>query len=384
MIRRSFLAVRGHLTGESGPGLVLMAAAAAALVVANSPLAGIYGHALHAPLGPLSLQHWINDGLMAIFFLFVGLEVKRELVAGDLSTPAARRLPVIAAAAGMMVPGLVYLIVTRGDRALIRGWAIPSATDIAFAIGVLALLGRRAPASLKLFLTTVAIVDDIGAVAIIALAYTSGLSLPALGVAVVLLAALFLLNRRGVRSLWPYLLVAALLWAAVLQSGVHATVAGVLAALFVPLGDRDDDDDCPLAKLEHALTPWVSYAILPVFAFANAGVALGDAPLWSPLPLAVAAGLFLGKQIGVFGAMRGAVALGLAERPEGAGWAQLYGVALLAGIGFTMSLFIGGLAFADPLLIEEVKMGVLAGSLLSAIAGYAVLRLAAPSSSLRA
>ena len=374
MIRKSFLAVRDHLSGEAGPGLVLMGAAAAALIVANSPLGDAYQHALHADLGPLSLLHWINDGLMAVFFLFVGLEVKREVVAGDLSTPAARRLPVIAAVAGMAAPALVYLLVTRGDPALVHGWAIPAATDIAFAIGVLALVGSRVPTSLKLFLTTVAIVDDIGAVAIIALAYTSGLDLIALGAAAAVLVALFLLNRRGVRALWPYVLLALLLWAAVLQSGVHATVAGVLAALFVPLGDRDDDDDCPLARLEHGLSPWVSYAILPVFGFANAGVALGDAPFWAPLPLAVAAGLFVGKQLGVFGAMRGAVALGLAEKPEGAGWAQLYGVALLAGIGFTMSLFIGGLAFADPVLVEEVKIGVLAGSLVSALCGYTLLR----------
>jgi NhaA family Na+:H+ antiporter len=374
MIRRSFLAVRDHLSGEAGPGLVLMAAAAAALIVANSPFGPAYDHALHAKLGPLSLQHWINDGLMAVFFLFVGLEVKREVVAGDLSTPAARRLPVIAAAAGMIVPALVYLGVIGGDPAYLHGWAIPAATDIAFAIGVLALLGSRAPPSLKLFLTTVAIVDDIGAVAIIALAYTSGLNGYALGAAAVVLVLLWLLNRRDVRALWPYVVLALLLWVAVLQSGVHATVAGVVAALFVPLGD---DDHGPLDRLEHALSPWVSYAILPVFAFANAGVALGDAPLWAPLPLAVAAGLFFGKQVGVFGAMRGAVALGLAEKPEGAGWAQLYGVALLAGIGFTMSLFIGGLAFADPVLIEEVKVGVLAGSLLSALAGYGVLRMAA-------
>ncbi len=376
VLTKSFLAVRDHLSGEAAPGLVLMAAAALALIVANSPLGPAYDHALHAKIGPMGVQHWINDGLMAVFFLFVGLEVKREVVAGDLSTPAARRLPVIAAAAGMILPALVYVGVIRGDPAYLHGWAIPAATDIAFAIGVLALLGSRAPASLKLFLTTVAIVDDIGAVAIIALAYTNGLNWHALAAAAVLLVLLWMLNRKGIRALWPYAALALLLWAAVLKSGVHATVAGVVAALFVPLGDRDDDEDCPLAKLEHALSPWVSYAILPIFAFANAGVALGDAPLWAPLPLAVAAGLFLGKQIGVFGAMRGAVALGLAEKPEGAGWMQLYGVALLAGIGFTMSLFIGGLAFADPLLIEEVKIGVLAGSLLSALAGYAVLRAA--------
>ncbi len=374
MIRKSFLAVRDHLSGEAGPGIMLMAAAAAALIVANSPWGAAYEHVLHAHLGPLSLLHWINDGLMAVFFLFVGLEVKREVVAGDLSTPDARRLPVIAAVAGMVVPALVYLGVTGVDPALIRGWAIPSATDIAFAIGVLALVGRRAPTSLKLFLTTVAIVDDIGAVAIIALAYTSELRLAALGAAAVLLGLLWLLNRRGVRALWAFAILAALLWAAVLRSGVHATVAGVLAALFVPLGDNDH---APLDKLEHALSPWVSYAILPIFGFANAGVALGAAPLWAPLPLGVALGLFVGKQIGVFGAMRGAVALGIAEKPEGTGWGQLYGLSLLAGIGFTMSLFIGGLAFREPLLIEEVKIGVLAGSCASALLGYAVLRLAA-------
>jgi len=241
------------------------------------------------------------------------------------------------------------------------------------------LVGSRAPASLKLFLTTVAIVDDIGAVAIIALAYTSGLQLAALAASAALLILLWLLNRQGIKALWPYAILTALLWAAVLQSGVHATVAGVLAALFIPLGDGSDEDgshDSPLDRLEHALSPWVSYAILPIFGFANAGVRFGDAPLWAPLPLGVALGLFVGKQIGVFGAMRGAVALGLAEKPEGAGWAQLYGVALLSGIGFTMSLFIGGLAFHDPLLIEEVKIGVLAGSCASALLGFAVLRFA--------
>jgi len=375
MIRRSLLAVRDRLSGEAAPGVVLMLTAAAALIVANSPWGEAYRHALHAMLGPLSLLHWINDGLMAVFFLFVGLEVKRELVAGDLSTAAARRLPVIAAAAGMAMPALVYLGVTRGDAGLIHGWAIPSATDIAFAIGVLALAGPRVPASLKLFLTTVAIVDDVGAVAIIALFYTSGLDGLALAAAAAMLLALFALNRRGARALWPYMLLAGLLWRAVLNSGIHATVAGVLAAFFIPLGK---DGDGPLDRLEHALSPWVSFAILPIFGFANAGVELGAAPFWAPLPLGVAAGLVVGKQLGIFGAMRGAVALGIAERPEGAGWVQLYGVALLAGIGFTMSLFIGGLAFADPALVEAVKVGVLAGSALSALAGFALLRWASP------
>ena len=373
VIVKSFLAVRDHLTGEAGPGVMLMAAAGAAILVANSSLGDAYAHALHAAIGPLDLLHWINDGLMAIFFLFVGLEVKREIVLGDLSTPAARRLPVMAAAAGMAVPALVYaaIVMLDGRPGLLRGWAIPTATDIAFAIGVLALAGSRVPSSLKLFLTTVAIVDDIGAVAIIALAYTAGLDVAALGAAAVILVLLLVLNRRGVRALSPYLLLAALLWVAVLRSGVHATVAGVLAALFVPLGK---DDHAPLDRLEHALSPWVSYAVLPIFGFANAGVAFGAAPLLAPLPLAIAAGLFLGKQAGVLGAMRGAVALGFAGKPEGASWAQLHGIALLAGIGFTMSLFIGGLAFADPALIDEVKIGVLTGSLLSALCGYALLR----------
>ena len=382
MIRKSFLAVRGHLSGEAGPGVALMLAAGAALLVANSPLAPIYSHMLHAVVGPMSLLHWINDGLMAVFFLFVGLEVKREVVAGDLSTPAARRLPVIAAVAGMIAPALVYIGVVGAQPSLLRGWAIPSATDIAFAIGVLALVGSRVPASLKLFLTTVAIVDDIGAVAIIAIAYTAGLRPAALVAAAVLVGLLYLLNRRGTRALWPFAILAVLLWAAVLRSGVHATVAGVLAALFIPLGDGNDEDgsrDSPLDRLEHALSPWVSYAILPIFGFANAGVAFGAAPLWAPLPLGVALGLFVGKQIGVFGAMRGAVALGLARKPWGASWIQLYGLSLLAGIGFTMSLFIGGLAFRDPMLIEEVKIGVLAGSCASALLGFAVLRFSSSS-----
>jgi Na+:H+ antiporter, NhaA family len=354
--------------------VLLMLAAGAALIVANSPWRDAYDHGLHAMLGPMSLLHWINDGLMAIFFLLVGLEVKRELLMGDLATPAARRLPVIAAVAGIAVPALCYLAVTAGRPELTRGWAIPSATDIAFAVGVLALVGPRVAPSLRLFLTTVAVVDDVGAVAIIALAYTAGIDAIALAVAAGLLLILFMLNRRGVRLLWPYLLFAAGLWAAVLQSGVHATVAGVLAALFVPVGEHDHG---PLHRLEHGLAPWVNYAILPLFGFANAGVAFGDVALWSPLPLAIAAGLFLGKQAGVFGAIRIAVAAGWAKRPAGVGWMQLYGAALLAGIGFTMSLFIGGLAFADPLLIEQVKIGVLAGSALSAVAGFTLLRVSA-------
>ncbi|ARR54823.1 Na+/H+ antiporter NhaA [Rhizorhabdus wittichii DC-6] len=368
MLFRSFLAT------EAAGGIILIAAAAAAMLVANSPLAPTYFELLHARLGPLSLLHWINDALMALFFLLVGLEIKREFLRGHLARWSDRILPCIAAAAGMAAPALLYLAFAGGTEGLVRGWAIPTATDIAFAIGVLALLGSRAPASLKLFLTTIAIVDDMGAVAIIALAYTAAISGPALLAAIVILAAMAGLGRIGVRRLWPYLLLAAALWLAVLLSGVHATIAGVLAALAIPLGDEDDS---PLERLEHGLHPWVAFAIVPLFGFANAGVSfagIGAEQLLAPLPLGIAAGLFLGKQAGIFGSVRLAVALGLAQRPAGASWTQLYGVALLCGIGFTMSLFIGGLAFSDPLLIDEVKIGVLGGSILSAIAGYALLR----------
>ena len=374
MPRRSIL--RRFLTSEAAGGILLMGTAALALAVANSPLAPTYFHALHAALGPMSVQHWINDGLMALFFLLVGLEIKREVLDGHLARPADRTLPVIAALAGMAVPAALYLLVAGGDPALRAGWAIPSATDIAFAIGVLALLGRRAPASLKLFLTTVAIVDDMGAVAIIALFYATGLDLPALAAATGLLAAMVWLNRRGVTALSPYLALAAGLWVAVHLSGVHATIAGVLAALAIPL--RADEAHSPLHRLEHALSPWVAYLVVPLFGFANAGVALGGAgALLAPLPLAIAAGLFVGKQAGIFASVRIAVALGWGERPAGASWRQVYGVALLCGIGFTMSLFIGGLAFPGrPELVDQVKLGVLAGSILSALAGYTVLRLA--------
>jgi NhaA family Na+:H+ antiporter len=357
----------------AGPGLVLMASAAAALILANSPLGGAYADLWHRRLGPLDLRHWIDDALMALFFFSVGLEVKREVAVGALATRAARRVPIVAAACGMAAPALVYLAVSGFAPALARGWAIPAATDIAFALGVLSLLGRRVPPSLRLFLTSVAVADDIGAVAIIALAYTDALDARALAAAAAILAGLWGLNRGGVRALWPYMLLAAALWLAVYLSGVHATVAGVLAALFVPLGR---DDRRPLEAAEHALAPWIAYGVLPLFGLANAGVSLAGAALFAPLPLAVTAGLFVGKQAGVFAAVRLMAATGLGRPPEGASWAQLYGVSLLAGIGFTMSLFIGGLAFADPAMLAQVKLGVLAGSALSAVAGVTVLRLA--------
>jgi len=387
-------ALRALLTTGASGGGVLMAAAALALFVANWPGAAHDYHALvHwqtgpvlAPaIGPMRVHLWINDGLMALFFLLVGLEIKRELVDGALTRPADRVLPVIAAAAGMAVPAIVFLLVAGGAPGLARGWAVPAATDIAFAIGVMALLGPRVPAALKLFLTTVAIVDDMGAVAIIALFYTGAIDWSALAAAAGVLLLMAALNGRGVRALWPYLLLAALLWWLVLRSGVHATIAGVLAAAFIPFvrtKGAPDAHGSPLHRLEHALSPIVAYGIVPVFAFANAGVSLGDLPpgAWSaPLVIAVAAGLFFGKQIGILGGIALAERLRLARRPGGAPWTQLYGVALLAGIGFTMSLFIGGLAFPDdPVLIEQVKLGVLIGSLAAGLAGFLVLRFAVP------
>ena len=375
---------------EAAGGIGLGIAAALALIACNSGLVEFYRSLLILPveirIGTLQIAKplllWINDGLMAIFFLLVGLEIKREFVDGNLSTWADRRLPIIAAAAGMLVPALTYLLVVGPSSPLARGWAIPAATDIAFAIGVLALLGSRAPASLKLFLTTVAIVDDIGAVAIIALAYTAAINLAALAAAAGVLALMIVLNRRGEKRLWLYLLLAAALWLAVLLSGVHATIAGVLAALTIPVTrspGTPDSAESPLHRLEHAIQPWVAFAIVPLFGLANAGVSLGGvtpSDLIAPLPLAIAAGLFAGKQLGVFAGVRLAVALGLGKRPRGASWLQVYGVAVLCGVGFTMSFFIGGLAFADPAHESQVKIGVLGGSLLSALLGYAILRLA--------
>ena len=370
---------------EKFAGLLLMAAAAVALVIANSSFGDAYHHILEAKFGPsmprfgqMSLHYWIADGLMAIFFLLVGLEVKREWYDGRLSTPAERRLPIIAAAAGMAVPALLYLFVIGFDPALIRGWAIPSATDIAFAIGILALLGPRANPTIKLLLVTIAIVDDIGAVMIIALVYTADLNGIAIAAALAILAAMGALNMFGVRRLWPYLIGFALLWYAMLASGVHATIAGVLAALAIPLGRGEPYS--PLKRLEHDIHPWVMFGVVPLFGLASAGVELSDlSALFEPLPLAIAAGLFLGKQLGVFGAIWLADKTGIAPRPPYARWLELYGASLLCGVGFTMSLFIGALAFPNsPEAVEAAKIGTLAGSLISAVVGWSVLRFTTP------
>ncbi|MCK2056448.1 Na+/H+ antiporter NhaA [Methylobacterium sp. 37f] len=382
-LRRPFSALRSTLTSEAGGGLVLIASAALALGVANSALAGTYVSALQAKLGGLTVLHWVNDALMALFFLLVGLEIKREMLDGRLRTWPDRILPGLAALGGMAAPALVYLAVNRHSPETMRGWAIPAATDIAFALGVLALLGSRVPVSLKIFLTALAIIDDLGAVIIIALFYTADLSVPMLGGAAVTLALLYGLNRAGISRLSPYLLLGLVLWVFVLKSGIHATVAGVLLALTIPLRlstGRPDDPTSPLHRLEHAIQPWSAYLILPIFGFANAGVSLaGFTPgmLLDPVTLGVALGLVVGKQAGVFGLVVLAVKLGLAQRPAGAGWLQIYGVSLLCGIGFTMSLFIGLLAFAGaPELESETKVGVLAGSIVCMLAGALVLLVA--------
>ncbi|OHV90217.1 Na+/H+ antiporter NhaA [Mesorhizobium sp. ORS 3428] len=377
--------LREFLDSEAAGGIILMAAAALALIVANSPLAETYFAVLHAYLGPLSVSHWINDGLMAVFFLLVGLEIKREMLDGQLSTWPRRVLPGIAAAGGMLVPALVYVAVNRNNQAALAGWAISTATDIAFALGVLSLLGSRVPASLKVFLTALAIIDDLGAVIIIALFYTSGLSLAYLAAAFAAIAVLVALNRMRVMNLLPYLVLGALLWVLVLKSGVHATLAGVALALTIPLerapGISHDQEHSPLHRLEHGLHRLVPFIVIPIFGFANAGVSLGGlsfAALIEPLTLGVAAGLVLGKLVGVFASSAIAIRLGLADLPAHAGWLHMIGISLLCGIGFTMSLFIGLLAFAnDAALQDAVKVGILAGSLVAALLGAAVL-LAAP------
>jgi NhaA family Na+:H+ antiporter len=375
-------ALRDFLRSETASGFALIGSGVLALIVANSSLAPVYFGTLAAYVGGLSILHWINDGLMALFFLLVGLEIKRELLEGQLRMWPARAVPGIAALGGMLVPALVYMAVNWASPSTLHGWAIPAATDIAFALGVLSLFGSRVPVSLKLFLTALAILDDLGAILIIAIFYTAELSPLMLGLAVFVLAMLVGLNLAGVHRITPYVVLGGLLWFLVLKSGVHATVAGVLLALTIPLR-RDDseskDSVSPLHRLEHALHPWSAYAVLPIFGFANAGVALAGTSwqsLYEPVTLGVALGLFLGKQAGVFGSVWLTVRLGLARRPAQATWLQLYGVAILCGVGFTMSLFIGLLAFAQkPELETATKIGVLLGSILSIFGAVAMLGL---------
>jgi len=371
------------MQSESSGGIVLMFSALAALIVANSPLFASYTSALHASFLGMSVEHWVNDALMAIFFLLVGLEIKREMQVGELAKWSQRALPGFAALGGMIVPALIYAWINRSSSETLAGWAIPAATDIAFALGVLSLLGNRVPISLKVFLSALAILDDLGAVAIIAVFYTSGLDVAMLAACAGVIAVLLVMNKAGVTRLLPYLALGAVLWVLVLKSGVHATLAGVALAFCIPLNKDAAEADSPSLRLERRLSPWVAFLIMPVFGFANAGVSLAGVSLGTllePVPLGVAAGLLLGKQLGVFTFALVAIKTGLAQMPTHSSWQQVYGVALLCGIGFTMSLFIGNLAFPGAqLLIDEVKVGVLAGSTLAALAGILVLRFCASS-----
>jgi NhaA family Na+:H+ antiporter len=372
--------IRQLLSSQAAGGQILMLAAAAAMVAANSSLSEEFFHALHIKIGPLSLLHWINDGLMALFFLLVGCEIKREFVDGEMASWPRRILPGIAAAAGMAVPALIYLAVNRGVPENVSGWAIPTATDIAFALGVMALLGNRVPGSLKLLLTAIAVIDDLGAIVVIAAAYTNDVQVQALASAGVITGIMVWLSVKNVQPLWPYLMLGVGLWVAVYLSGVHATVAGVITALVLPLRTTPgapEDRESPLLRVEHAIAPLVAFAIVPVFGFANAGVDLrgltADAAL-DPVVIGIAAGLVFGKQLGIFGAIMALVKLNIVDMPAHASTRQVWGLSLLCGIGFTMSLFISALAFGAGSPREAAaKLGIIAGSLVAALIGLAVL-----------
>jgi NhaA family Na+:H+ antiporter len=366
---------------EPAAGIVLFVAAVLAIVVANSSLESRYLDTLHAHLGPLSVEHWINDGLMAIFFLLVGLELKREFIEGELATWPARILPGIAAISGMAVPAIIFALVNTGEREHLRGWAIPSATDIAFAIGVLSLLGPRVPAGLRILLVSIAVMDDLGAIVVIALFYTSGLHLGWLAGAAVVMAAALMLNHRNSLRLTPYLVLGVLLWICVYNSGLHATIAGVLIAFTIPARVKGYS---PVQILEHRLDTWVSFVVVPIFGFANAGLSfagMGFGDLGDSLTLGIILGLLLGKPIGIGVSILVATRFRFANLPAGVSQRQVLGLAMLCGIGFTMSLFIGGLAFADhPHLIDAVKLGVFTGSALAGVLGFIWLRTSLASS----
>ena len=377
--------VKEFLQFEAAGGIVLAVAALLAMIVANSPLYEWYQAFIHAPvaiqIGDFSIDkdahHWINDGLMAIFFFLVGLELKREVMVGELSNIKQIILPAAAAVGGMVVPALIYVAFNFNNPEFLNGWAIPAATDIAFAIGILSLLGSRVPNSLKVFLVSIAIFDDIGAILIIALFYTNQLSIESLMIAGMCLPFLFLLNRRNVTNISPYLLIGLIMWAAVLKSGIHATLAGVILALFIPMTDKNDPEHSPLEELEHDLHSTVAFGILPIFAFANAGIALNGAgldQLLHSVPVGIAAGLFLGKPIGIMLMTLLIVKLGWSKLPTGTSLKDVLGVSLLCGVGFTMSLFIGGLAFGGDHSLFDERLGIIVGSILSGIAGYLLLK----------
>ena len=387
--------IKNFLKMESAGGIVLMAAAVLALIAANTGAAGLYGYFIETPVevrvGALQIAKpmflWVNDGLMAIFFFLVGLELKREFLEGELSQAANIVLPAVGAVGGMAVPVAIYLFVNQGDSAGSSGWAIPAATDIAFALGILTLLGSRVPVSLKVFLVSLAIFDDLGAIVIIAIFYSGNLSWEALTVAAVCLVSLSVMNRRNVMSISSYVFVGVIMWIAVLKSGVHATLAGVALAAFIPMRDPDDANHSPLRELEHDLHQVVAFGVLPLFAFVNAGIdfsGIGLADLLHKVPLGIAAGLFIGKQLGIFLLCYAAIKLGIARLPHGANMGSLYGVSILCGVGFTMSLFIGSLAFENVVVeqqqVFDERIGITLGSLLSGIMGFVVLHLTLPKS----
>jgi Na+:H+ antiporter, NhaA family len=372
---------------ESAGGIILIFAAALALLLANTPLKTYYALLLDTPIeirvGALKIAKplllWINDGLMTVFFFMVGLELKRELLEGELSDRRKIILPAVGAVGGMVLPALIYIYLTTGDPVAMKGWAIPAVTDIAFALGILSLLGSRVPNGIKVFLTSVAIFDDIGAIFIIALFYTANISLLALLVVACCIPILFILNRRGVESKSLYLLVGIVMWVAMLKSGIHATLTGVILAMFIPLKSKTEPDYSPLKSMEHDLHSVVAFFVLPIFAFANAGISLvniNSEEFFHPVPLGIATGLFIGKQIGVFGLCWLFIKLKITNLPSGMSWSSLYGTAILCGVGFTMGLFIGSLAFEETginLLFDE-RLGIILGSLTSGIVGYLVLR----------
>jgi NhaA family Na+:H+ antiporter len=383
---RALEAIREFLKLESASGIILVGAAILALIANNSPLSSLYDLFLNTPveirIGALNLAKplllWINDGLMAIFFLLIGLEVKREILDGQLSSLSQVALPGFAAIGGMAIPALIYVSFNLTNTSSLSGWAIPAATDIAFALGILALLGSRVPLSLKLFLLTLAIIDDLGAIVIIAIFYSGQLSTTSLIFSGIAISTLFAMNFFGVKRTAAYVVVGVILWICVLKSGVHATLAGVVLAFAIPLR-TNEDEPCPLREMEHSLHPWIAFGIMPLFAFANAGVSLQGmtiGKLFEPIPLGIAMGLILGKQIGVFGFSFVAVKLGLAKLPSDLNWKLIYGTSILCGIGFTMSLFISTLAFHSSIgdAAISARIGILTGSFIAAIAGYIIIK----------
>ena len=380
MVLRSV--IRNFVRLESSSGILLLIAGLIALVLSNSSFAGVFDHILHLklyfgtnlPLFYKSIQHWINDGLMVIFFFVVGLELKREFLEGELSMPSQAILPVIAAVGGMAVPAIFYLLFNFNNPETFQGWAIPSATDIAFSLGVLSLLGKKVPISLKIFLMALAIIDDLGAIIIIALFYSSNLEIFSLLVVLFILFFLYLCNRRNLQNIWIYLVLGFFLWIFIQNAGIHATISGVLLAIFVP--HKKTKQGSLLTCAENKLHPWVAYLIMPLFALTNAGVYLGDvslASLSNPVPLGIMTGLFFGKQIGVFFTTFLLIKMGYARLPSGSNWIQMYGIAMLAGIGFTMAMFINFLAFDTDIYINQAKIAILIASFTSAVLGYILL-----------